>query len=245
MWTFGIPWMMPVVADILLGFRQSNFSGKVIVVALFVGSIMVWTVMIVKLRHLRAARLASERFLAAYRKESHPVLLFRKDRTRLGEGPLRTVYERACQALGTALDASDGLSFDLFSQGAAVNLSDRHVKAVQNAVDRTLADQSLVLETHLGLLAMATNVAPFLGLLGTVWGVMESFGSISSAGAAMLSDVAPGISGALLTTVVGLLVALPSSIGYNILTDQLRRLTVLMDNFAQEFVADLERLQLR
>ncbi len=73
---------------------------------------------------------------------------------------------------------------------------------------------------------------------------MEAFGSMGSSGSALLADVAPGISGALLTTVVGLLVALPSSIGYNLLSDRIRRLTVMMDNFAQELVGDLERVHL-
>jgi biopolymer transport protein TolQ len=244
MWMADLTCRWPM-AGVVFVFGQSNFSGKVIVVLLFVGSILAWTLMVTKIKYLWAAKTASERFLGAYRKESHPVALYRKDRKRLGVGPLQTVYEKACQALGAALDASEGMSFDLFSQGAPLTLSDRHIRSVQNAVDRTVADQALLLENHMGLLATAASTAPFLGLLGTVWGVMEAFGSMSSAGAALLSDVAPGISGALLTTVVGLIVALPSSIGYNVLSDQIRKLTVAMDNYAQELVADLERLQLR
>ena len=88
---------------------------------------------------------------------------------------------------------------------------------------------------------MAVTAAPFLGLLGTVWGVMVAFGSILGSGSAMLSEVAPGISGALLTTVIGLLVALPSSVGYNIIAGQIRTLRVRMDNFLQEFMSDMER----
>ena len=93
-------------------------------------------------------------------------------------------------------------------------------------------------------IASAVTTAPFLGLLGTVWGVMDSFGGMGVTGSAMLSAVAPGISGALLTTVVGLLVALPSAICYNLLSDQIRRLSVEMDNFVQEFMSDIERLYL-
>jgi biopolymer transport protein TolQ len=93
----------------------------------------------------------------------------------------------------------------------------------------------------MGLLATATSAAPLLGLLGTVWGVMDAFGGMVIAGAAMLSSVAPGISGALLTTVVGLVIAIPSTIGYNILSDRIRRLAVVMDNFAQELVHEIDR----
>jgi biopolymer transport protein TolQ len=93
----------------------------------------------------------------------------------------------------------------------------------------------------MGLVATAASTAPFLGLLGTVWGVMEAFGGMALGGTAMLSAVAPGISGALLTTVVGLLVALPSVVGYNLLSDSIRRISVEMDNFVDELMADVER----
>ena len=93
----------------------------------------------------------------------------------------------------------------------------------------------------MGFLATAVSSAPLLGLLGTVWGVMESFGGMAITGAPTLAAVAPGISGALLTTVVGLLVALPSAIGFNWITNRIRSLCVQMDNFAQEFTADVQR----
>jgi len=227
-------------------FSQSNFAGKVIVVLLFGGSIWAWSLMLTKFKALAAARRDSDHFLSAYRVESHPVAMFQSGRARHGLSPLQVIYDRACSALGASLEASSQNTDDLFAGGGSprVRLSDRHISSVKNAAERTVADQALLLENHMGLLATAASTAPFLGLLGTVWGVMESFGNMASSGPALLSDVAPGISGALLTTVVGLLVALPSSIGYNILSDQIRRLAVLMDNFAQELVGDLERVHL-
>ena len=119
-------------------------------------------------------------------------------------------------------------------------LNDIQINAVRNVAERTMADQALLLENSMGLLATAASTAPFLGLLGTVWGVMEAFGGMAVTGTAMLSAVAPGISGALLTTVVGLLVALPSAVGYNLLSDRLRRMSVEMDNFTQELISDIE-----
>ena len=92
----------------------------------------------------------------------------------------------------------------------------------------------------MGLLATAVSAAPFLGLLGTVWGVMDTFSGMSSAGNAALSAVAPGISGALLTTIIGLIVALPSMIGYNLLSSEIRRISVQMDHFAQELVSVIQ-----
>lgn len=93
----------------------------------------------------------------------------------------------------------------------------------------------------MGLLATAVSSSPMLGLLGTVWGVMDSFVAMAQQGSVNLSAVAPGIAGALLTTVIGLLVAIPSAIGYNLLASRVRTLSVLMDNFADEFMAEVQR----
>jgi biopolymer transport protein TolQ len=139
------------------------------------------------------------------------------------------------------MEWSKGEGNDLFDDPTAQRLNHRQIDAVRNVTDRTVADQMLLLESYMGFLATSVSASPFLGLLGTVWGVMAAFGGMAVAGSSTLSAVAPGIAGALLTTVVGLLVALPSSIGYNILTNQIRSLHVQMDNYAQEFMAEVQR----
>jgi len=234
----------PVLADVAYALRQSNLAGKAIVVVLFVGSIFAWTLMLSKIRELSAARRSSRRFLKSYRTESHPAALFVR-RQRFEHCPLYAIYEQACTALGAAFEARGVDPDDLFMGDVGMRehrLSALQVDGVRNVAERTMADQALLLETSMGFLATATTTAPFLGLLGTVWGVMDAFGGMAASGSALLSAVAPGISAALLTTVVGLLVALPSAIGYNMLSDRIRRLTVEMDNFVQEFVSDVERL---
>lgn len=234
------------LADVFYALKESNTAGKVIVVVLFVGSIFVWSIMITKIRELSLARRSSDSFLSAYRNENHPVALFLK-RRKFDGSPLYIIYEKSCVALGVALESRGADPDDLFmgavgdSPHDGQKLDELHVGAIRNVAERNVADLALLLENNMGLLATATTTAPFLGLLGTVWGVMESFGGMAKTGAAMLSAVAPGISGALLTTVVGLLVALPSAIGYNMLSDKIRRLTVQMDNFSQELISDMER----
>jgi biopolymer transport protein TolQ len=218
--------------------------GLVIILLLFGGSIYAWSIMISKVIFLERARNESLAFLRRYRALKHPAGLYLDDSRRVSQVPLSAVYHQACAALEAVLDvqgieaerlnAEEGLSH--------VPLSDRQLRSVQNAAERMVADQALLLESSVGYLASAANVAPFLGLLGTVMGVMNTFGSMAGSGAALLSEVAPGIGSALMTTVVGLIVALPSSIGYNILSDRVRQLTVMMDNFAQELVGDLERV---
>ena len=235
--------LCPTVAGIIYALEQSNAAGKIIVLLLFAGSILAWTVMLTKSRELRQAVRSSNRFISAYRAEATPLGLYLKRREFKGS-PLAQVYERSCRALGAHLEARGNAPEDLFTGEMAtgqLRLRDAQLRGVRTVAERTVADLVLEAESSMGLLATAVSTAPFLGLLGTVWGVMESFGAMAVTGTAMLSAVAPGISGALLTTVVGLLVALPSAIGYNLLSDRIKRLTVSMDNFAQEFVSDLDR----
>lgn len=231
------------LANVWFAFSQSNLAGKVIVVLLVLGSVFAWSVMLTKIKELRQARMDTILFLNAYRKESHPASLFLKRRKFL-YSPLYSVYEKACLALGTVLESRGADPDDLFMGGVGKEtqkLTEIHLRTVRNVAERTVADHALLLESNMGLLATATTTAPFLGLLGTVWGVMESFGGMVVSGSAMLSAVAPGISGALLTTVVGLLVALPSAIGYNMLSDKIGRLALEIDNFCQELMSDIER----
>jgi biopolymer transport protein ExbB/TolQ len=115
---------------------------------------------------------------------------------------------------------------------------------VKRALERRVAEESLQLESGLILLAIAVSGSPFLGLLGTVWGVMTAFSGIAQSaaagGRADLAAMAPGVSAALITTVAGLLVAIPSMFGYNWLVHNLRVLMVELDNFAQELVSKME-----
>ena len=230
------------VADIVYALKESNLPGKVIVLLLFVGSIFVWSLMITKLRELIGARKAASRFIYEYRKEKYPVSFFLKKKDMSGS-PLHEIYRSGCLELAALLESRGGDREDFLtgkSGVAGIRLEEKEFRKIRNSAEREAADQSLSLESNMGFLATATTTAPFLGLLGTVWGVMESFGGMASAGGSTLSAVAPGISGALMTTVVGLLVALPSAIGYNMLSDGIRRITVLMDNFVEEFVSDME-----
>jgi len=223
---------------------KADAAGLIIILILAAGSVYVWSLMLSKFLQLKAAKSASVLFLQIYRGLDHPAELFLGKGGRLLNSPLRAVYDQACASLRAVLDVQGIDAETAFDEGALsrVPLSDRQIRSVQNAAERTVAEQALLLESDMGSLASAASMAPFLGLLGTVMGVMSAFGSMAGSGSALLSEVAPGISSALLTTVVGLCVALPSSLGYNILSDQVRQLTVMMDNFGQELVGDLERV---
>ncbi len=235
------------LGNVLFSFRESILPAKIIILILFAGSIYAWTIMITKYLELKRARDASIRFLDSYRRQNHPVKLYLK-RQAFEESPLYRVYEMGCAALGGELETGGVDTDDLFvGELSASDLELKHhqVETVRHVTERNVSDESLLLERQMGVLATAVSASPFLGLLGTVWGVMDSFGSMAVAGAATLSAVAPGIAGALLTTVVGLLVALPSAIGYNLLTQRIREIQVQMDNFSQEFTAALRTAFMR
>ena len=241
-----LPWLP--TADVLMAFRNSNWlSGKLIVIILFVASIFAWTVMISKYRELRAAQRMSFRFLQAFRREGHPLALFLR-RQRFEASPLYRIYEAGCATLGGDISGLKGVAAELLPSQDRIDrfeMNALQIEVVRRVTERTVADQALVLESRMGFLMTAVSASPLLGLLGTVWGVLDAFGAMAVRGMANLSAVAPGISGALLTTVIGLLVAIPSSIGYNLLAGRIRELAVQMDNFSQEFVAELQRAFVR
>lgn len=215
-------------------FVDSTAVGQGIVVVLLLGSVVGWTAMIFRWRVFVKVRGESQRFYKAFRHEVHPMGLFLRQQ-RFSDCPAYRVYLRACNAACRALGVSDTTPLAAFSQH---RLDAQGQQVIREAAERELADQVLQLEEDLPIIATVTTAAPFLGLLGTVWGVMDSFGGMAVTGNPTLTAVAPGISAALLTTVVGLLVALPSLIGYNYLNDLLRKETVAMDNFVQELAGE-------
>jgi biopolymer transport protein ExbB/TolQ len=111
---------------------------------------------------------------------------------------------------------------------------------VKTAMERTVGESALALEARMVMLSTVVSGAPFLGLLGTVWGVMETFGDVAQAGRANLTAMAPGVSAALITTVVGLLVAIPAMFGHNYLVSTMRGMVVELELFAAELASVFE-----
>ncbi|MGA0333444.1 MAG: MotA/TolQ/ExbB proton channel family protein, partial [Kiritimatiellia bacterium] len=153
---------------------------------------------------------------------------------------------RSCQSATRTLGIHDLDIGDLLSGSQTRHLlSPSQLQIIRESAERELSDQILLMEKDMPILATTTTIAPFLGLLGTVWGVMQAFDGMAVTGAPTLSTVAPGISAALLTTVVGLLVAIPTVVGYNLLSVHLRNHSVGMDNFVQELVGEFHHAYVR
>jgi biopolymer transport protein ExbB/TolQ len=219
-------------AELLYVWEQATPEAKVIIVFLIAFSIMAWSVMISKALQMRRAKKLNLFFNAEYRSQKNVLDVF--DRRVQAEGcPLFVVYQVGSVELDARLKNPDGSGRKRF-------VSMKGMEHVKRSLENSVAQESLKLESGLILLAIAVSGGPFLGLLGTVWGVMSTFGHIAQTGSATLSTMAPGVAAALITTVAGLLVAIPSMFGYNWLVHNLRVLTVELDNFAQDLVSKME-----
>lgn len=211
--------------------RISSLEGKVIIVVLVLFSVFAWSVMVGKALQMRRARRLNDLFLSEFRAQ-RGVLDIHTRKIDVEGCPLFAVYQIGCVDLDARLrDAEDA---------RRKHTSLKSMEHVKRSIESAVARESLALESGLILLAIAVSGAPFLGLLGTVWGVMNTFAGVSLAGRAELAAMAPGVAAALATTVAGLLVAIPSMFGYNWLVHTLRVHTVELDNFAQEMASKME-----
>jgi len=240
--TFLLPHTALAVAGggLVFAFQQSTLPGRIILGLLFTASIFSWSVMVTKFRVLRRATRQRENFLHAFRAERQPLKLY-TERARFEGTPIFSVYRAGCreltfQLLGSA-EVDDTFKARLES---AIKISPAQMRVISTAMERAVGEAALRLESQMIILATAVSGAPFLGLLGTVWGVMETFGDVAAAGSANLAAMAPGVSAALITTVTGLLVAIPAMFGYNYLVTKLRGMIVELDNFAAELSSELE-----
>jgi biopolymer transport protein ExbB/TolQ len=213
-------------------FDQATPEAKAIILFLILFSIIAWTVMVGKAVQMRRAKKLNRFFNTEFRTQKNVLDVF--DRRVQAEGcPMFMVYQAGSVELDARLKTPEGTGRKRF-------VSLKGMEHVKRSLENTVAQESLKLESGLILLAIAVSGAPFLGLLGTVWGVMSTFGHIAQQGSATLAAMAPGVAAALITTVAGLLVAIPSMFGYNWLVHSLRVLTVELDNFAQELVSKME-----
>lgn len=211
--------------------RQATVEAKVIIVCLAIFSVMAWFVMFSKAIQMRRAKKLNHFFTAEFRSQKSVLDIF--DRRVQAEGcPLFMVYQAGSVELDNRVKLPEG--------GRKQFISLKGMEHVKRRLENSVAQESLKLESGLILLAIAVSGGPFLGLLGTVWGVMSTFGHIAQQGSATLAAMAPGVAAALITTVAGLLVAIPSMFGYNWLVHNLRVLTVELDNFAQELISKME-----
>ena len=214
---------------------KATIEGKIIILILAGFSIFAWSIMASKLFQMRQARRLNFFFNDEFNEDEETLAIYKRD-VKVTGCPLYSVYSEACRELLHHIKGKD-------QNQPWVSL--KAMEHIKRSMETVVAEQSLRLESGLILLAIAVSGAPFLGLLGTVWGVMSVFSHVAEAGVADLPTMAPGLSAAMMTTVAGLLVAIPSMFGYNGLVHNLRVLTVQLDNFAQQLASRIEKEYLR
>jgi biopolymer transport protein ExbB/TolQ len=220
--------------------EHATVAGKLVLAVLLIGSVFSWSVMITKMRVVRFARKQTSRFRSAFRKDRQPLRLF-ENHVRFPGAPLFNVYRAGCEEMAFHLTGSAEVDETFRARlEVAEKIAPAQMGAVNAAMERAVGETALGLESQMILLATAVSGAPFLGLLGTVWGVMDAFTDVAVAGSANLTTLAPGVSGALVTTVMSLCVAIPAMFGYNFLVTSIRSLIVEMDNFAAELASEFE-----
>ncbi|MGH8246106.1 MAG: MotA/TolQ/ExbB proton channel family protein, partial [Gammaproteobacteria bacterium] len=137
-------------------------------------------------------------------------------------------------------EAARAAATDHFARSVTTKISNASFESVRVAIERAVSAQQISLEKGMTILTTAVAGGPFLGLLGTVWGVMETFSGIAVQKAACLQAMAPGVAGALIATVAGLFVAIPAMFAYNYMVTTIRATTQEMDNYATEFATAIE-----
>src|SRR5258708_10010048 len=200
--------------------RQTGVVAQAVLLILLVFSILSWSIILSKWASIRRARAQSGRFLRAFRKAQRL-----QDIAAVSEqfkpSPLVAVFDHGYD--------------ELRKQG------ETNITAVQRATQIASSEELTRLERRLPWLATAGAVAPFMGLFGTVWGIIDAFNGLGDAGAARLRAVAPGISEALITTAFGLFAAIPAVIFYNQFTHSMREFGARMDDFTMEMLNFIER----
>jgi biopolymer transport protein TolQ len=242
---------MPVTPAALLAVTTVGFQGdilrlvfdsgplvKIVLLVLFGFSVLSWTIIFERYRSLKRAEADSLRFLRDLVAEKRLADL-RERSTRYVHSPLVPIFAAGFKELTTGV--ADVVGRFRGSPGIPDEARDRVLDRVRRRVEEAAAAQAERLDRNLGLLATTGSVTPFIGLFGTVWGIMNAFIAIGNVKQATLAMVAPGIAEALIATAMGLFAAIPAVWAYNRYQTKVERLNVRYETFAEEFSSILQR----
>ncbi|MDB6054994.1 MAG: MotA/TolQ/ExbB proton channel [Verrucomicrobiales bacterium] len=225
----------PIVASGALefAFKQATIEGKITIGCLVIVSLFSWTVIITKTRQLYLARKMAKKFFTAFRASRDPLDLSRSKQEFEG-APAYEVYYTGAEELDYHMKNNP------IQVKGQTKVSHNSFDSVRIALERSVSAEALSLEKGMIVLTTAVAGGPFIGLLGTVWGVMETFSGVARANSASLTAMAPGVAGALIATVIGLMVAIPAMFAYNFMVTSIRAITTELDNFATEYATQIE-----
>ena len=205
--------------------RETGAVAQAVLLILLVFSLISWAIILSKWSVLRRARIQSGRFLRAFRRAQ-----------RLQDINAVSDQFRPSPLIGVFHSGFREFERQLSSSGAL-----RNPLAVQRSMQIASSEEMTRFERNLPWLAITGAVTPFVGLFGTVWGIIDAFHGLGTSGAATLRAVAPGISEALITTAAGLAAAIPAVIAYNLIGGSLREFAARCDDFSLEMLNAVER----
>src|ERR1700722_14019368 len=211
-----------VVGEIVDLVGETGPVAKVVLLILLIFSVISWAIILSKWSLVRRARVQSGRFVRAFRKAQR----------------LQDVSAVAEQFKPSPLVA-------VFEGGYAEARRQGSTEAIRRSMQIAVSEEVSRLERNMPWLAITGAVTPFVGLFGTVWGIIDAFHGLGTAGAATLRAVAPGISEALITTAAGLAAAIPAVIAYNLIIGSIRELAARNDDFSLEMINLIERQQVQ
>ena len=200
-----------------------------VLVLLLLSSLYSWTVILAKMSVFRKATKESRRFIRAFRKASRlqEIATLAAD---CKASPLAQVFEDV---------------YETYKRQTGGSGPPRSLTSIERSAQTAASEAITSLERRLSWLATIASVSPFVGLFGTVMGIIDAFQGLGNAGAATLRAVAPGISEALITTAAGLFVAIPALVAYNQLTARIRVFAGATDDFCRELLNSLEEIPTR
>ena len=210
-------------------FQSLDIAGKLIIFALAIISVYMWGLIFAKLLSMKTIDLGNEKIYKRLRgfnaQFARDFLQLFRDFPESSSLPLYKLYRVCCDNL---------LVREKVRPEAIVS--------TEKLLDSYVAEEVVTLEEGLNFLSVTSTISPFLGLLGTVWGIMVMFRRMTQTGSSTISTVAPGISVALTTTIAGLVVAIPAAIFYYYFRGRVNKQLVLMEKFSRELITKLQHL---
>ena len=216
-----------------------------VLLLLLVFSVVSWAIILMKYKVLKRVKKDNDGFLDAYMKGSKLSEIFPETK-KYPDSTIAEVFRSGyTELIKVAKVIRESLAGREADAGDASSVEMNNIDNIERALNRARDSETTKLENALGFLATTGSASPFIGLFGTVWGIMDTFKGIGARGSATLAVVAPGISEALIATAAGLAAAIPAVIFYNYYINRVKAMSLEMDNFSSELLNIIERYYVR